>query len=317
MNLRVSATVSIVALATLGCGGADESTPPQDDDPGNAALLIESTLPGPNALVARNQKVTITFHEPVIAETLVVELAGQAVALATLDDREFRFVPFPLLAPDAAYDVRIASGVEDVTGQILDTDLTWTFRTEPGAVEEEAAPPLTEAEIALIHSGDGDTPMALVTDYANLDSALYDISPLFDVTSEHLPLFVDRMMTSVVEHDGIGLAAPQVGINRRIFVARVAGTWQAFVNPAVMDWNTEVDQMVEGCLSVPGDQVNVARPQWIDVSYTRPDGTVVALEYHENVSNNVFPARLWLHEFDHLNGILLIDRMGNPPPELP
>ncbi len=316
MSLRLNAAVWMVALALSGCGEADESAPPSED-PGNAELLIESVFPEPDALVARNQKVTITFHHPVIVDTLVVELAGQAVQLVTLDDRELRFVPFPLHDPDTAYDVRIAAGVEDATGQILDRDVTWTFRTEPSAVEQPPPPPLTEAEIALILSGDGDTPMDLVVDYDNLDSALYDISPPFDSASEHLPLFVDRMMTSVVHHGGIGLAAPQVGINRRLFVARVDGTWQTFVNPAVVDWSAELDQMVESCLSVPDNPVNVARPRWIDVSYTRADGTQIALEHHENVSAMVFPARLWLHEFDHLNGILLIDRMGNPPLEVP
>ncbi len=317
MSLRLNATVLVAALTLLGCGGADETDPSVHDDPGNADLLIESTLPEADFLVARNQKVTITFHHPVIVDTLVVELAGQAVELATVDDREFRFVPFPLHDPDTAYEVLIAKGVEDVTGQILDRDVSWTFGTETEAVEQDSAPPLTEAEIELILSGDGDTVMDLVTDFTNLDSTLYDISPPIDVTSEHLPLFVDRMMTSVVHHGGIGLAAPQVGINRRLFVARVDGTWQTYVNPAVTSWDAAVDQMVEGCLSVPGDQVNVARPTWIDVSYTRPDGSQIVGEHHENTSATVFPARLWLHEFDHLNGILLLDRMGNPPTAAP
>ncbi|MBW2455842.1 MAG: peptide deformylase [Deltaproteobacteria bacterium] len=315
MILRTTTAVLLLSCALLGCGGADESTPTQEQDPGNAELLIASVAPGAAAVVGRNEKITITFHYPVVVDTLVVELAGQLVPLATLDDREFRFVPFPLHTAGATYEVTIAAGLEDSTGQILDRDYTWSFETEAAAIESEPPPPLTEAEIALITSGAVDVPMDLVTSYDDPQRALYDISPPMDVESEHLPLFVDRMMTSVVAHGGIGLAAPQVGINRRLFVARIGGTWQTFINPSLDTWSPELDQMEEACLSVPETPANVARPVWIDASSTRADGSAVSGEHFENTSAAVYPARLWLHEFDHLNGILLIDRMGTPPAE--
>ncbi len=315
MILRTRTASLLLSCALMGCGGADESTPTHEQDLGNADLLIASVAPPAAAVVARNEKITISFHHPVVVDSLVVEVAGQPVELATLDDQQFRFVPFPLHEAGATHEVTITAGLEDSTGQILDRDYSWSFETEAPAIESEPAPPLTEAEIALITSGAGDAPMALVTSYDDPGSALYDISPPMDETSEHLPLFVDRMMTSVVEHGGIGLAAPQVGINRRLFVARVDGSWQTFINPSVDSWSAELDQMEEGCLSVPDVPANVARPTWIDVSYTRADGSTATGEHHENTGPMVFPARLWLHEFDHLNGILLIDRMGNPPAE--
>jgi len=313
MSFRFSAALLTLTFAVQGCGDADEPSPTQEEDPGNADQVIASVAPADGAVVARNEAITITFHQPVLVDTLAVSVGGQPVSLVTLDDREFRFVPMVLHPADATFEVRIAAGLEDDSAQVLDTDYSWTFSTEPEMVEALPAPPLTDEEISLITAGTGDQPMALVTSYDDLDSALYDISPAMDTQSEHLPLFVERMMTSVVEHGGIGLAAPQVGINRRLFVARIDGTWQTFINPSVDSWSVELDQMEEGCLSVPDVPANVGRPIWIDVSYTRADGSAVTGEHFENLSAMVFPARLWQHEFDHLNNILLIDRMGNPP----
>lgn len=104
------------------------------------------------------------------------------------------------------------------------------------------------------------------------------------------------MTTSVVALGGLGLAAPQVGINRRPFVARIGSVCHTFVNPGLVNRSVDLDHMVEGCLSVPDHQVNVARPWWVDGSYTQPDGTLVPSEHCENVSVASFPARLWLHE---------------------
>lgn len=296
----------------VACGGADD--PGAVEDRGNADRLIESVLPEPGSVAARNQPISVLFRHAVLLPTLALEVAGAPVDVATLDEREFRFVPFPLHEAGTEYDVRIVAGVEDVTGQILDHDYAWSFSTVPEAVEEQPPPPLTDAEIALIESGDGSTPLDLVTNYDDPASPLYEISLPIEPIGEHFDLLVDRMLTSVAFHGGVGLAAPQIGINRRLFVAEVDGPARAFVNPAPLAWSEVLSDMKEGCLSVPDQDLNVQRPTWIEYAYGHPDGTFVDLERLENTSLFRIPARIWLHEFDHLNGILMTDRATSPPP---
>jgi peptide deformylase len=293
------------------CGDAGEPGPEQQE-PSNADLLIESVTPEDGAMVAQNRTVTVTFYHPVLPDTLAVAVDGEVVRLATVDDREFRFVPLTLHEPDRAVEIRVHAGVEDATGQILDRDFAWSFATEPDALAQPSA--LSDAEIALITAGESSTPLDLVTDYDDPASSLYDISPPIDPQSPHLTLLIDRMLTSVVHHGGIGLAAPQVGINRRVFVAEVDASFRAFVNPNLLAWSETWREMVEGCLSVPDQDASVSRPDWIEFSYHTADGALVDLEQLADAGASAIPARLWLHEFDHLNGILLLDRAGTADP---
>lgn len=115
-----------------------------------------------------------------------------------------------------------------------------------------------------------------------------------------------RMIDLMTEADGVGLAAPQVGIAWRLFVtaAREDEPQRVFVNPRVTSVSDESEIAEEGCLSLPHVRVEVRRAEAISVQATDLEGREFAVE------SDHLSARVWQHEMDHLNGVLIIDRMG-------
>ena len=123
---------------------------------------------------------------------------------------------------------------------------------------------------------------------------------------ERLRLLVGRMFELMREAKGVGLAAPQVGENIRLFVMNATqqpGDDRVYVNPVLSDLEGEEEQE-EGCLSLPGIHVNVVRGKQVRMQAQDLEGRPI-----EGMATG-FPARVWQHEFDHLNGTLLTDRMG-------
>jgi len=123
---------------------------------------------------------------------------------------------------------------------------------------------------------------------------------------EELRQLVVRMFKLMRESHGVGLAAPQVGKNIRLFVMNPsgeAGDDQVYINPVLSDPDDD-DEAEEGCLSLPDIHVKVTRNQRIRIAALDLDGT----SFEQTASG--FMTRVWQHEFDHLNGILLTDRMG-------
>ena len=115
-----------------------------------------------------------------------------------------------------------------------------------------------------------------------------------------------RMFELMREAKGVGLAAPQVGENVRLFVMNATqqpGDDRVYVNPVLSDFDGEEEQE-EGCLSLPGIHVNVSRGKQVRMLARNLDGQPI-----EEVATG-FVARVWQHEFDHLNGTMLTDRMG-------
>ncbi len=112
----------------------------------------------------------------------------------------------------------------------------------------------------------------------------------------------DEMLETMYAEPGIGLAAPQVGVARRFFVYDVGDGPAAIVNPVIHESR---DEWVyeEGCLSVPGLSWDIVRPKEIHVTGYDLDGNEVSLEADELLS------RLFQHELDHLDGIMLVDRL--------
>jgi len=126
---------------------------------------------------------------------------------------------------------------------------------------------------------------------------------------EELRSLVDDMFETMAYAEGAGLAAPQVGISRRVLVAdarRDAGDHArvALVNPRVVETGDETDRAPEGCLSIPGVSEVVARPYRVVVEGFDPYGEPVRLE-----AEDLF-ARVLQHEVDHLDGILFLDRIS-------
>lgn len=123
---------------------------------------------------------------------------------------------------------------------------------------------------------------------------------------EHLKALADHMLEIMKAGNGVGLAAPQLGLPVRMFVMNHTGEdkdAQVFVNPEIHDPRGNAERE-EGCLCVPGVYVQVRRATHCRIVAQDLNGKSVELE-GENML-----CRVWQHETDHLNGILILDRMG-------
>jgi peptide deformylase len=119
-----------------------------------------------------------------------------------------------------------------------------------------------------------------------------------------LQQLVERMIRLMQDARGVGLAANQVGILRRVYVIQAEEDEEprALVNPVIVDRSSEVDEDDEGCLSMQGVVVPVERPVRVRIEARDAEGNPVALELEG------LPARVAQHELDHLDGILILDR---------
>ena len=120
-----------------------------------------------------------------------------------------------------------------------------------------------------------------------------------DVNNRILTL-LDDMLETMKYAEGVGLAAPQVGVLRRAIVVDVGEESIKLINPAVIEKSGEnID--IEGCLSIPLKSGKVKRPEWVKVKYLDVDG-------NENIIEATgILARVLCHEIDHLDGILYTD----------
>lgn len=119
---------------------------------------------------------------------------------------------------------------------------------------------------------------------------------------ESLERLVEGMSRIMREHDGVGLAANQIGRLKRIFVAAYEDEEFAIVNPVIETRSETTEKDTEGCLSIPGARVEVERPVGITVTGQDPSGAPVRVEAEGLL------ARIFQHEIDHLDGILILDR---------
>lgn len=113
---------------------------------------------------------------------------------------------------------------------------------------------------------------------------------------------VEEMFDLMKAKNGMGLAAPQVGITKRFFIMRHDGQDYTICNPKLISANARSESGVEGCLSFPGVRVRVERPESAKVRYTTPGG-IKRIRTFRGVL-----ARCFLHELDHLNGIVFTER---------
>lgn len=120
--------------------------------------------------------------------------------------------------------------------------------------------------------------------------------------------FIDDMVETMMYEDGVGLAANQVGVSKKIAVVNQEPgneeTLLRLVNPRIISYGEEKDSIEEGCLSVPGIRGKVVRPLSIELEYQDEDGG----EHRLNVEG--FVARIIQHELDHLDGVLFVDRLS-------
>ena len=120
---------------------------------------------------------------------------------------------------------------------------------------------------------------------------------------DELQSLVERMKLLMVDANGIGLAATQVGVLRRVFVFQRAGDEiAAIVNPEIVERSEETDVADEGCLSIQGISVPVERSLEVTIVGKDENGNDVRYELDD------YAARCVQHETDHLDGVLMIDR---------
>lgn len=146
------------------------------------------------------------------------------------------------------------------------------------------------------------------------------ISSQVKTVDNHLTKLLKDMQKHLVgKNVGVGLAAPQLGINQRVFALYLPNkqkenqlTLQFFINPTIVNQSSQltlgVDKKddLEGCLSIPKIYAPVWRPEWLELSYQQiKDGQWQT--YHQRFTG--FAARVIAHEYDHLQGILFIDHV--------
>ncbi len=113
-------------------------------------------------------------------------------------------------------------------------------------------------------------------------------------------ILIKALWVAMYENKGVGLAAPQVGISQQIFVADAGDGPIAIINPKILKKSGSA-KMEEGCLSIPGINLKVRRAQEIIVQYIDENNQKVERKLTELL------ARVFLHEYDHLQGKLIID----------
>ncbi len=176
----------------------------------------------------------------------------------------------------------------------------------------------TTDEKALITAGDSADRMEIMYYNQQPDSIiLRTISTDIRLTEQELALLTDRMYATVrnPQNPGVGIAAPQVGINRRVvWVKRydkVGKPWEVFINIRITALSDTLKLRNDGCLSIPGVSGQSWRAIWCDVEYDLPDGTHCT----ERISHE-YTAHIFQHEIDHLDAILWIDRRPSSKNEI-
>lgn len=146
------------------------------------------------------------------------------------------------------------------------------------------------------------------------DPVLRSSAQLIDnVQDQRIQKLIDNLMTTVSQANGVGIAAPQVAQSCRLFVVASRPNDRypnapvmeptAMINPRLLAHSTEVVKGWEGCLSIPGIRGLVPRYQAIAVEYTDRDGNLQKQELTD------FVARIFQHEYDHLDGVVFLDRL--------
>ncbi len=127
-----------------------------------------------------------------------------------------------------------------------------------------------------------------------------------EAVNDEVRAVAERMIELMHEARGVGLAAPQVALPWRMFVANPTGESdddRVYINPALTEPSRDTEMSEEGCLSLPGINAPIMRPIGITITATDLDGNTFT------ETSDQLPARVWQHENDHLNAVLIIDKM--------
>lgn len=114
----------------------------------------------------------------------------------------------------------------------------------------------------------------------------------------------ELMVEAMIRASGVGLAAPQIGVSKRIIVLDMDGEFHVLINPHIVEISEEEDESQEGCLSVPGVEAPVVRRRRVCVRGLNLEGKEI------DVGGEGLIARALQHEIDHLDGVLFIDHLS-------
>jgi peptide deformylase len=123
-----------------------------------------------------------------------------------------------------------------------------------------------------------------------------------EIATPEFQAYLDALIQTMIESDGVGIASPQIGRNIRAVVVQMPQGPECFMNPVITKRSDAMVESEEGCLSVPGDYGIVMRHKRVSVDAVNRHGRRVSLDLKN------FPAIVFQHEIDHVNGILYIDK---------
>ena len=172
----------------------------------------------------------------------------------------------------------------------------------------EAQKKIGKEDVVLIKSGKSSEPMRVLQITNPKDfKILKDVSRPVDAKDPNLRLLAERMLATVKDEQGVGIAAPQVGLNiKAIWVQRFdkeGKPFEFFVNPEIKWMSSALRLGAEGCLSIPNERGEVYRSLVIDLAYETLEGE----KKRELVEG--FTAVIFQHEYDHLMGRLFTERI--------
>jgi len=127
----------------------------------------------------------------------------------------------------------------------------------------------------------------------------------FDFSSDDAEKLAKQLSADMVNNEGIGLAAPQIGVRKRVFIIGDDSGILACFNPEIISYSEDEDWLTEGCLSFPGLFIKIKRPTSIDVKFQDLDGTFRDMKLEGII------ARCYQHELDHLNGVTFQLKAGH------
>ena len=141
------------------------------------------------------------------------------------------------------------------------------------------------------------------------DSRLNQISKKVDIIDDFITSTLDQMLECMYQNNGIGLAAPQVGILKRLVVVDCSDNKDKkkplkLINPEIIKLSKNVSEFEEGCLSLPSQYANVIRPSEITLKYKNIEGLTCEREFIG------LEATCIQHEIDHLDGKLFVDHIS-------
>ncbi len=126
--------------------------------------------------------------------------------------------------------------------------------------------------------------------------------PIINPTDLKIKQLITEMTQAMRAHDGIGLAAPQIGKNIRLFLVEIDHNLMVFINPEIQKLSGKEIRMEEGCLSFPGKYLPIVRPSKVKIKFINATGQ------KQIIKATGLLARAIQHEFDHLEGILFTER---------